>query len=95
MAKLLDRTFLRDLYVRVSTLMVNLPPGGEHVQEIAAMFDSKYAQEQAAAARALAEATNLPNVRTRYLDAAAAWSQFAARAAHTESLREMPLGSNW
>ena len=61
----------------------------------AAMADSKYLHEQAANARALAEATNLPNVRSRYLTAATVWAEFAARAEQLERMQGTPLRSDW
>lgn len=59
------------------------------------MSDSKYLHEQAQTARAQAEAANLQNVRTRYMNAAAVWAQLAARAEHLEQLQSMPLRSDW
>ena len=59
------------------------------------MSDRKYLEEQAVAARALAEASPLPNVRTRYLNAAAVWDQLAERAARLERMQAAPDTPSW
>lgn len=45
------------------------------------MSESDYCRERAAEALSLAAASNLPNVRTRYIVAAETWERFAERAA--------------
>jgi hypothetical protein len=59
------------------------------------MAESCYLHEQAAAARVLAESTNLQNVRLRYLNAAAVWAELAARAEQLERMQNAPLCSDW
>jgi hypothetical protein len=46
-------------------------------------------------ARSLAEAANLPNVRTRYFNSATVWAELAARAEQLERMQGMPLRSDW
>ena len=59
------------------------------------MSDSQYLHQQAATARAQAEASNLQNVRSRYMNAAAVWAQLAARAEQLERMQALPLRSDW
>lgn len=47
----------------------------------------EFCLDRAREAHAEAEATNLPNVRERFLIAEAAWKQMAARAGRTGRLR--------
>ena len=74
--------------------MVNWLSGWD-MQKEPAMPESKYLHEQAATARAQAEASNLQNVRSRYLNAAAVWAQLAARAENLERMQAMPLNPDW
>jgi hypothetical protein len=59
------------------------------------MSDSKYLHEQAAAARALAEAAKLQNVRHRHLTSAAVWTQLAQRAERLEEMQASPYQAQW
>ena len=45
------------------------------------MSEAQFYRQQAAEALVMAAATNLPNVKTRYILAAEAWQRFAERAA--------------
>ena len=51
------------------------------------MSQAQYLREQAAAAQQLADAAKLQNVRSRYIQSAAIWTQLAERA---ERLEQMP-----
>jgi hypothetical protein len=59
------------------------------------MSDRKYLEDQARAARELAEAAQLPNVRLRHLNAAVVWTQLADRAARLEQMQASPDQLHW
>ena len=65
------------------------------MQKDAAMSESQNCHLRAESARALANEAILPNVRARYLDAAAVWAQFAIRAERLEQMQSMPLDAKW
>jgi hypothetical protein len=49
------------------------------------MSQAEFYREQAAEALKMAAASNLPNVKTRFILAAEAWQRFAERAADVEA----------
>jgi hypothetical protein len=59
------------------------------------MSESHYLHEQARMARASAEASNLQNVRARFLNAASVWAQLAVRAERLEQMQSTPLDGKW
>jgi hypothetical protein len=56
--------------------------------------DTQYLRDQLSNARLEAAATNLPNVRYRFLESAAAWEKLVERAERLEELSSLPLWSS-
>ncbi len=52
------------------------------------MSQIDYYREQAERAQSLAEKSQLPNVRARYIESAEAWTRFAQRAERMQGCKE-------
>lgn len=59
------------------------------------MTEAQQLREQVASARNAAAATNLPNVRARYLASASVWERLADQADRFEELKSSPQDSDW
>jgi hypothetical protein len=59
------------------------------------MTEAQQLREQMASARNAADATNLPNVRARYIEAALVWERLADQADRFEELKSSPQDPDW
>lgn len=59
------------------------------------MSQTQYLREQALSALQMAQTAKLQNVRSRYLQSAAIWTQLAERAERLEGMQGTPLDAKW
>jgi hypothetical protein len=59
------------------------------------MTEAQQLREQVASARNEANATNLPNIRARYLNSASVWERLAEQAERFEELKSLSQDAEW